>query len=105
MKRLIIILCLSIICSGTVFSQRYSGHNFSGFSGVYGIQENPASFATKRPKWDVNLVGLSLYGYTEYGFIADQSVLSIQGMSVINVTDSIPRNIDDTKEARFFANQ
>lgn len=105
MMRLTFILCLSLIYSENIFSQRYSGHNFSGYSGVYGIQENPASFATKRPKWDINLVGLSLYGYTEYGYIANQSILSMQDMSVINVTDSIPRNIDDSKEARFFANQ
>lgn len=103
--RLIFVLLLSIACSESIYSQRYSGHNFSGYSGVYGIQDNPASFVNKRPKWDVNLVGLSLYGYTDYGFIANQSILSMDGMSVINTTDSIPRNIDDATEARFFANR
>jgi Family of unknown function (DUF5723) len=105
MMRLVFIFCLGLIGTNLVFSQRYSGHNFSGYSGVYGIQENPASFVTKRPKWDVNIVGLSLYAYTDYGFIANQSVLSASGMNVINTTDSIPRNINDETDARLFLNK
>lgn len=104
MQRIKLILFFTIILSISINAQRYSGHNFSGYSGVYGIEENPASFVMKRPKWDVNIVGLSLYGYSNYGYIANQSALSMDGMKVINVTDSIPRNINDVTDARYFAN-
>jgi hypothetical protein len=105
MFRLILVSFFSLVFSELLFSQRYSGHNFSGYSGVYGIQDNPASFVNKRPKWDVNLAGLSLYGYTEYGFVANQSLLSASGRSIVNVTDSIPRNFNDETEVKLFTNQ
>lgn len=89
----------------SLYSQRYSGNHFGGYSGVYGIQENPASFVNKRPKWDINIIGTGLYGYTEYGYIADQSVLSMLGRTAVNASDSIPSNFDAEKEALFYTNQ
>jgi hypothetical protein len=105
MQRTILGIFFILAIGQEAYTQRYSGHNFSGYSGVYGIQDNPASFVNKRPKWDINLVGLSLYAYTEYGFVADQSVLSASGRNLVNVTDSIPRNYNEETEAKFFANR
>lgn len=94
-----------VILSMNMEAQRYSGNHLGGYSGVYGIQENPASFVNKRPKWDVNIIGTGLYAYTEYGYIANQSVLSMTGgRNIYNASDSIPPDFNSETGALFYAN-
>ena len=95
----------SILFSNMLVCQRYSGNHLGGYSGVYGIQENPASFVNKTPKWDVNLFGTGLWAYTEYGYIADQSALSVTSRTILDATDSIPSEYNSESNALFYANQ
>lgn len=101
--RLKLSIFLILVCS-YLTAQKYSGNHFGGYSGVYGIQENPASFVTKKPKWDINIFGTGLWAYTEYGYIANQSILSMQDRTILNATDSIPANYNPETNALFYAN-
>lgn len=66
-------ILLFLFFSTISYGQRYLGNHIGGYSGVYGIQENPASFVYKKPKWDINVVGTGLFAYTEYGYLKDET--------------------------------
>ncbi len=105
MKSKIILFFVFINCIG--YSQRYSGNSFGSRSGILGIQDNPATFLNKNQKWDINILGFGAHIYSEYGYIADQSVLSLSGAkNIYNASDSIPLNTyDPENDALFYANQ
>ena len=88
----------------TANSQRYLGNHIGGYSGVYGIQENPASFVSKKPKWDINILGTGLFFYTEYGYLKEESLLSASGKTIVNGMDSLPLNFNSDENSLFFAN-
>lgn len=89
----------------SVNAQKYSGNHLGNHAGIYGIQENPASFIHQKPKWDVNILGLGAFGYTEYGYIANESLLSLNGKSVLNGMDTLPTSYNPETNALFYANQ
>ncbi len=101
--RLLLILFLSNVFNFS-FAQRYLGNHIGGYSGVYGIQENPASFVTKKPNWDVNILGTGLFFFTEYGYLQDESLLSAPGKSIMNGMDTLPFDYSKDKNSLFFAN-
>ena len=88
----------------TANSQRYLGNHIGGYSGVYGIQENPASFVSKKPNWDINILGTGLFFYTEYGYLKEESLLSASGKTIVNGMDSLPLNFNSAENSLFFAN-
>ncbi|MBL7788457.1 MAG: hypothetical protein JNL75_01335 [Chitinophagales bacterium] len=88
----------------SLHSQRYLGNHIGGYSGVYGIQENPASFVTKKPNWDINVLGTGLYFYTEYGYLQDESLISAAGKTIRNGMDTLPFDYDKNSNSLFFAN-
>ena len=93
---------LLILFSGVLVGQRFSGNHLGGYSGVYGIQDNPATFVNKKPKWDVNVLGTGVHLYNQYGYIKDQSLLSLTGDKVlVDANDSIPSNFDPNTQALF----
>jgi len=102
--RIPFILCLLAIGFNSSYGQRYLGNHIGGFSGVYGIQENPASFVYKRPKWDINLVGTGLFAYTDYGFLKDETFFSMINKDIVNGMDSIPANFNADQSSLFYAN-
>jgi hypothetical protein len=101
--RIFIIISI-ILFSEASYSQRYLGNHIGGYSGVYGIQENPASFVSKKPKWDINILGTGLFFYTEYAYLKDESLLSASGKSIANGMDSLPANFNSNENSLFFAN-
>ena len=104
MRRYItIFLCFNFTL---LFSQKYYGLYRSNYSGSLGIQENPAVFTSQKIKWDANLVGLGVGVYTQTGFIANESGLSLLSgqKEVKNASDSIPSNYNPDKQALFYMN-
>ena len=86
-----------------LFSQKYYGLYRSNYSGSLGIQDNPAVFTSQKIKWDANLVGLGVGFYTQTGFIANESGLSLLNgqKEVKNASDSMPSNYNPDKQALF----
>ena len=106
MRKLVFLIVLAILLVVQVNAQRYTGNNFGGYAGVLGVQENPASFVNKNPRWDINVIGTGLAAYSEYGYFANESVLSLSGKRVItNGSDSIPSTFNPDNDALFIANQ
>lgn len=103
MHRYLLFFFLIVALNG--YGQRYLGNHIGGYSGVYGIQENPASFVSKKPVWDINILGTGLFTYTEYGYLQDESLLSAMNKSIVNGMDSIPLNFNPDEESLFFANR
>ena len=100
--RYLLVLAL-VLQSFYVSSQRFSGNYLGNYSGVYSIQENPATFVNKKPKWDINLIGTGIHLYNEYGYVADESVLSLSGKTAIkNASDSIPLGYNAETDALFY---
>jgi hypothetical protein len=89
-----------------LFSQKYYGLYRSNYSGSLGIQENPAVFTSQKIKWDANLFGFGVGFYTQTGFIANESGLSLLSgqKEVKNASDSIPSNYNPDKQALFYMN-
>jgi|LauGreDrversion4_2_1035121.scaffolds.fasta_scaffold48620_3 hypothetical protein len=104
MRRYIIIILWLV--STILFSQKYYGLYRSNYSGSLGIQDNPAVFTSQKVKWDVNLVGFGIGFYTQTGFIANESGLSLLNgqKEVKNASDSLPANYNPDKQALFYAN-
>jgi hypothetical protein len=104
MRRYIIIILW--LGSTVLFSQKYYGLYRSNYSGSLGIQDNPAVFTSQKIKWDANLVGFGIGFYTQTGFIANESGLSlINGQKEVkNASDSLPANYNPDKQALFYMN-
>ena len=97
-------IILLILLSFESVAQRFSGNHLGGYSGVYGIQDNPATFVNKKPKWDINVLGTGIHLYNQYGYIKDQSLLSLMGSKgIVDANDSIPSNFDPNTQALFYA--
>lgn len=104
MKLKVFSFSLFFFFSLALFSQRYSGNYYGGYSGVYGIQENPATFVHNKPYWDINLIGLGVSGYSQYGYMKDESILSLIGKTkTYNGSDSIPYKYNSATDALFLA--
>lgn len=95
---------LVFLFSTTSYGQRYLGNHIGGYSGVYGIQENPASFVYKKPKWDINVVGTGLFAYTEYGYLKNETFFSMLNKDIVNGMDSIPTGFNADESSLFYAN-
>lgn len=100
--RLLLILVLSSVFLNS-HSQRFSGNYIGNYSGVYGIQENPATFVNKKPKWDINIIGTGIHFYNEYGYFANESVLSLSGKTGSkNGTVTIPADYNAETDALYY---
>jgi hypothetical protein len=97
-------ILLFLFFNALSYGQRYLGNHIGGYSGVYGIQENPASFVYKRPKWDINIVGTGLFAYTEYGHLKDETFFSALNKEIANGMDTIPLGFNADENSLFFAN-
>lgn len=96
-------ILLIILLGSDMQGQRFSGNSFGGYSGVYGIQDNPATFVNKKPKWDINIVGTGIHLYNDYGYVKDQSLMSFFNRSIVDANDSIPSGFNEDEEQLFYA--
>lgn len=100
MNSIFFIVFISLFSCQLMMAQKYSGNYYGGYSGIYGIQENPASFSNNKPYWDINLVGIGASVYSQYGYIKDESILSwISKKQTINAFDSIPYTYSQSTDA------
>lgn len=100
-QKTIFLFC--ILSSNIILGQRFSGNNFGGYSGVYGIQDNPATFVNKKPKWDINLIGTGINIYSQYGYFQDVTALGAINRSIVDANDSVPRSFNSDEEMLFYA--
>jgi hypothetical protein len=100
----VFVILFLILAYQTIYGQRYLGNHIGGYSGVYGIQENPASFVSKKPIWDINILGTGLFFYSEYGYLKDENLFSVSGKNIENGTDSVPPNFNSDESSLFIAN-
>jgi len=67
LKKLLIILIVCI-SSVSIYAQEFLGIKQSNYSGVMGLDFNPASIADNRMKVDIVLFGASVYGYNNHAY-------------------------------------
>ncbi|HEX8516922.1 MAG TPA: DUF5723 family protein [Bacteroidia bacterium] len=66
MKKLLIVLTSVLSCSSLSMAQDFLGYINSNYSGITGVDLNPANVVNSRYKVDVTLAGLSLNAYNNY---------------------------------------
>ena len=62
-----------------VFGQNYLGVSTSNYAGIMGTQLQPASFVDGRFVFDLNLVGLNLNAYQNFGYFVAKAMRNTQG--------------------------
>ena len=62
-----------------VFGQNYLGVSTSNYAGIMGTQLQPASFVDGRFVFDLNLVGLNLNAYQNFGYFDAKAMRNTQG--------------------------
>jgi outer membrane protein OmpA-like peptidoglycan-associated protein len=69
----------SILSIGSILSQNYQGVATSNYAGIMGTQLQPASFVDGRFVVDINLVGLNLNTYQNFGYFDAKAMRNVQG--------------------------
>ncbi|MCB0703813.1 MAG: hypothetical protein KDC34_00825 [Saprospiraceae bacterium] len=77
MKKWGVIGFLCLILAGTGFGQNQLGMRLSNYSGVAGMQLNPAHNIASRQTWEAQLGGVSLFGDNNYFFVENTSLLDL----------------------------
>lgn len=72
-------LIASILSIGSILSQNYQGVATSNYAGIMGTQLQPASFVDGRFVVDINLVGLNLNAYQNFGYFDSKAMRNTQG--------------------------
>ncbi|SHM70684.1 hypothetical protein SAMN05444266_11062 [Chitinophaga jiangningensis] len=75
-----------LACANSAAAQTFSGIHQSNYAGVYGILYNPASAASTRYKWDLNIAGADAKAGNTY--------MTITKKALLHRYDTITRNVD-----------
>lgn len=84
------LLALLFIFAGVspVFSQEQLGLRLENYSGISGVKLNPASSASYPLRWDINLVGLNIFGDNNYAYADNTNLFEI--WSRRNIIATVP---------------
>lgn len=94
MKRLLIILSITLLCySNTLTSQSYVGHALDNYAGIHAVSFNPSNVVGSKFKTDINLIsGSALVGSDYFGIDISTALKSDDGFDFDEDIKKFPKN-------------
>lgn len=100
--RISAIYCLLATLSSPLSAQEHLGLKVGNYSGIHGIQLNPAHNVNQPLNWDLNILSLALYGSTNYMFLQKGALFKVPFSGGITSDPEIDRDNANINKALYY---